>query len=185
VSTVDLRTTIVATTPQQLFDLVRGVGGRAMNTEGNAHPDYSTALTDAQVWNIVKFMREEWVSPDELYRLAVDGPPVYTDGAGTVVAPTLTIYGIGVGGDATNGDAIYTASCAGCHGADGTAILLAGSSVGELVRAKPHEMWHKMKFGNIGNTSTEHMAPGIVVAPTDLLDLYSALTNATTYPDAL
>ncbi len=183
VSTVDLRATVAATTPLQLFDLIKGTGGRPLNTEGNGHPDFSTALTDAQLWNLVKFMREDWIYPDALYYLAVNGPPVYKDAVGTVIAPTLTYYGIGVDGDPTNGATVYTASCSTCHGANGTQLDIAGASLGELVRTKPHEVWHKAKFGEIDNSSTSIMDPGLVVDTGDIVDLYSALANAANYPD--
>jgi mono/diheme cytochrome c family protein len=183
VSTVDLWGTIRAASPTQLFELIKGAGGRALNTQGNGHPDYSAALSDAQIWNLVKFMREGWIFPDKLYYLAVDGPPVYKDGVGTIIAPTLTFYGVGADGDATNGDAVYASNCSGCHGGDGSAINLGGLSVGEFVRTRPHEAWHKAKFGNISDSSVATMVPGILTDTADLADLYRALTNSTTYPD--
>lgn len=183
VSSVDLRATVAFSTPTELYDLIRNEGGRDIDTEGNGHPDYSALLTDTQVWNIVRFLREEWVSPEELYRLAVDGPPIYTDGVGAVHAPTLFYFGIGAGGNATNGDALYTAECALCHGADGRTISIGGQSLGQTLRGKPHEVYHKVKFGQIAADSTVSMDPGALVATQDLLDLYAALTDTVTYPD--
>ena len=183
VSTVDLWATIRATTPMQLFDLIKGAGERDLNTQGNGHPDYSAVLSDAQIWNLVKFMREGWIFPDRLYYVAVDGPPVYKDGTGTVISPMVVYYGVGANGDATSGDAVYTASCSGCHGSDGTALNIAGASLGELVRTKPNEVWHKAKFGSISDSSVADMDAGILTDTGDLADLYRALTNTTTYPD--
>ncbi len=183
VSTFDLTRTIESTTPLELYSLIKGVGARPLNAAENGHPDYSAALTDVQIWNLVKFMREGWIYPDDLYYVAVDGPPVYTSSLGTVVAPTLTFYGIGVDGDATAGTTAYTAKCASCHGADGTQLNMAGASVGELVRTKPYEMWHKFKFGAFSDTSGVAMATGLVTDTTEMQDLYRALTNTVAYPD--
>jgi cytochrome c553 len=174
VSSLDLRNTIRAVSPQYLFDMVKGAGGRNADTAGNGHPDYSTLLTDSQIWNLVKFMREAWVSPDTLYRIAVDGPPVYWNGS-AAVPPTVTYFGIGADGDATAGDTVFSNSCATCHGADGTS---SATHLGFFLRSKPNELWFKARFGESG-----FMLPGIVTSTTDLLNLYTALTNSTNYPD--
>lgn len=184
VSTVNLWPTIRTASPTQLFELIKGAGKRPLNTRGNGHPDYSGFLSDAQIWNLVKFMREEWIFPDTLYYLAVGGPPVYKDGA-TVVSPIVKFYGIGADGDATRGHALYAASCSssGCHGADGTRINIEGASVGEYTRTKPQELWHKVKFGQITDSSVPDMPPGILTDTGDFADLYRALTDSTSYPD--
>jgi mono/diheme cytochrome c family protein len=146
VSTLDLLATIASSTPLELFSKIKGEGGRAINTQGNGHPDYSTILSDAQIWNLVKFMREGWIYP-------------------------------------AAGAAAYTAKCGGCHGANGTTINLAGASVGELVRTKPNEMWHKFKFGQISDSSVASMVPGLVADTTEMVDLYSALADPVAFPD--
>ena len=183
VSTVDLWPTIAATTPTQLFTLIKGSGGRPINSLRNSHPDYSATLSDAQIWNLVKFMREGWIYPDDLYFVAVDGPPVYTNAAGVVVPPVVTFYGVGTDGDPVHGNALYTAGCASCHGANGTTINMAGASVGELARTKPNEVWHKLRYGVISDTSVATMAVGLVSTPSDLADIYAALANPTAFPD--
>lgn len=180
VSSIDLRASVATLTPIELFDAIQNPGGRDVNVTGNGHPDYSALLTDAQVWNIVKFMREEWIMPEELYRLSVDGPPVYWDGA--AVSPSLHFFGIGAGGDEVNGDTIYAATCAACHGADGTSISLGGASLGGFLRSKPHELWFKVKFGQISSSSDEAMEPGLLTDTANLRDLYRALTDVTAYP---
>ena len=90
--------------------------------------------------------------------------------------------GVGQGpgdvGDAANGDAIYAAKCATCHGATGTAHDIEGRSLGEFAREKPNELWFKAKFGEDGTG----MAPGLVTSTSDLQDLYAALVNATNFP---
>jgi len=181
VSSVNLRSTIRRVTPQALFELVKGEGGRAANATANGHPDFSALLSDAQIWNLVKAMREEWVNPNDLYTVTVTGPPVYTDDGGAVVPPVVAYSGVGAGGVAANGDAVYASTCAGCHGADGQAILIGGTTtLGAFMRASPHEAWLKMKFGQPG--SSPAMGSGLVTAAEDIVDIYAAFQNATTYP---
>ena len=181
VSGVNLRSSAAAHTVQALFDLVVHSPGRTIDAEDNTHPDYSTNLTVGQVWNLVKFMREEWVRPGLLYDLEVNGPAMYVDytvDPPVVVEPILTFSNIGALGNAANGKTVYDASCASCHGADGTAIDIDGRSLGQFVREKPHEAWFKAKFGEAGTG----MNPGLVSATSDLQDLYAALADETNYP---
>ncbi len=182
VSSVNLRSTPANQTYQGLFDLILHAGGRQLDARDNTHPDYSIYLTDDQVWNLVKFMREEWVAPNLLYDIEVSGPAMYVDRTDpanpVVVSPTVTYSNVGALGDATNGQALHTSNCQACHGADGTTIDIGGRSLGQFVREKPHEAWFKAKFGEPGA-----MNPGIITATSDLQDLYAALVNATNFPD--
>ena len=181
VSSVNLRSSTVAHTVQALFDLIVRSPGRTIDATDNTHPDYSTHLTVGQVWNLVKFMREEWVEPALLYDLQVSGPAMYVDytvDPAVVVAPTLTYSNIGALGDATNGNAIYADNCATCHGADGTLLDIEGRSLGVFVQEKPNELWFKAKFGEAGTG----MEPGLVSATSDLQDLYAALADPTNFP---
>ncbi len=183
VSSVNLRSTALSESHMELYDLIAHPAGRALDAADNTHPDYSTLLTADQTWNLVKFMREEWVEPTDLYDLEVTGAAMnwdYTGGVATLSSPTLTYTNIGKDGDATNGDAIYAAKCASCHGTDGKTITDVDGypSVGAFLRAKPHEAWFKIKFGEPGAMPT-----GMVTSTSDLQDLYKALTNSTNYPD--
>ncbi len=181
VSSVNLRSSAVAHTVEALFDLVVHNPGRTFDAVDNTHPDFSTNLTVGQVWNLVKFMREEWVEPALLYDLEVSGPAMFVDHTvdpPVVVAPTLTYTNIGALGNAANGEVVYTDNCAACHGADGTAIDIEGRSLGLFVREKPNEAWFKAKFGEAGTG----MEPGLVSATSDLQDLYAALADETNYP---
>ena len=182
VSSVNLRSTAVSESFQELFDLVRHVGARGIDALDNTHPDYSQQLTDDQVWNIVKFMREEWVDPNLLYDLEVTGQTMhmdFTQDPPAVVKPTLTYTNIGALGDETNGQAIYTAKCGACHGVDGTDENIGGRSLGQFIREKPNEGWFKAKFGEDGTG----MDPGLVTSTSDLQDLYKALVNSANFPD--
>ncbi|MEE8486645.1 MAG: hypothetical protein V3S56_00655 [Gemmatimonadota bacterium] len=179
VSAINLRSSATAFTPQALFDLVMHSPGRTIDAFDNTHPDFAMHLTVGQTWNLVKFMREEWVEPTDLYDLEVSGGMMYVDYSGpTVMAPTLTYSNIGAMGNAANGITVYGAACGGCHGADGTSIPLGSRSLGQFVREKPNEAWFKAKFGEAGS-----MDPGLVTSTSDLQDLYAALVNTGDYPD--
>ncbi|MEJ2240330.1 MAG: c-type cytochrome [Gemmatimonadales bacterium] len=182
VSLVNLRSTPANQTYEGLFDLVMHVGARDIDARDNTHPDYSLELTTDQAWNIVKFIREEWVAPNLLYDIEVSGPVMYVDRSvdpPVVVAPTVTYTNVGALGDEVAGQALFASTCGGCHGADGTAHDLEGRSLGQFVREKPNEAWFKAKFGEAGTG----MTPGLVTAISDLQDLYAALANATNFPD--
>jgi mono/diheme cytochrome c family protein len=182
VSWVNLRSTARSESFQELFDLVRHLGARNIDAADNTHPDFSGHLSDAQVWNIVKFMREEWVDPNLLYDLAVTGPAMrwdYSVNPPVVVKPTLTYSNIGARGTESDGQTLYASRCASCHGADGTSINLEDMSLGQFLRAKPNEAWFKAKFGIPGSG----MNPGLVSSTADLQDLYRALANSANFPD--
>jgi cytochrome c553 len=181
VSSINLRATVLQRTYQGLFDLIQRMGARDIDAADNTHPDFSMDLMDDQVWNIVKFMREEWVEPNLLYDIEVSGPAMYVDytvAPPVVVAPTITYSNIGALGDEANGQTIYADLCATCHGADGTTVDIEGNSLGQYLRLKPYEVWHKAKFGEPG-----FMDSGLVTDTGELQDLYKALTNTTNFPD--
>ncbi|NIN71726.1 MAG: c-type cytochrome, partial [Gemmatimonadetes bacterium] len=183
VSSVDLIEHAEHHTPQELFDaLWSSTGRRSVSadlstydpvsnpTVGDQMPDLSDIMTEEQVWDLVKFLKEEANDTDLLYDYTTSG--TYPNGS-------ITYMNIGAGGDAANGDAIYEAECASCHGADGTAVVVDGEfTVGSFLRAKPYEVHHKVKFGQPGTAMGS-----LVTEITDILDLYAALTNETSYPD--
>lgn len=182
VSGVNLRSAVDSEGYEELYALVRHLGARDIDAADNSHPDFSSMLSDDQAWNLVKFMREEWVAPNLLYDLEVSGPAMYWDYSQTpavVVAPTLTYTNIGSQGNEADGQALVAARCAGCHGADGTTLDIGGRSLGQFFREKPNEAWFKAKFGESGTG----MAPGLVSSTADLQNLYAALVNATNFPD--
>lgn len=181
VSSVNLRSSVHEESYQELFNLVRHDGARGIDAVDNTHPDYAEHLSDAQAWNLVKFMREEWVDPSDLYDLAVSGQALHWDysvNPAVIASPTMAYTNIGSLGNETNGLSLYASRCSACHGADGTALPIGGVSLGSLLRAKPNEVWFKVKFGEPGTG----MTPGLVTATADLQDLYAALANATNFP---
>jgi mono/diheme cytochrome c family protein len=182
VSSVNLRSTALKEGYQGIFDLIRHIGSRNIDASDNTHPDFSQSLTDAQVWNLVKFMREEWAASNALYDIEVSGPAMYVDYSQdppVVVSPTVTYSNVGALGNETSGQAIVSANCASCHGADGMTLDIGGRSLGQFVREKPNEAWFKAKFGEAGTG----MNPGLVTELSDLQDMYKALANPTNFPN--
>jgi len=140
--------------------------------EGDRMPDFSEILTDAQIWDLVKFLREDFIDTTLMYDIATEG---------TYPTGSRTFSNIGKGGDAANGDVLYATKCAGCHDADGLKFLLDGNefSVGSFARANPYEIWHKIKFGTPGSS----MGPQGINTVEEMNDILAALTNVDAYPD--
>lgn len=191
VSGIPLATHVDEMTVQELFDAIKtgeGATRRAVDadlstydpadptttTVGDQMPDFSQIFTDAEIWNIVKYLKDEVLDSTQLYTITTTG--TYPDGS-------ASYSNWGPGGDATNGDALYASKCAGCHGADGIggAFPIEGGaiSVGSHLRDKPYETWHKAKFGHPGSS----MSPQGINTLSDMLDLYSALADTVMYPD--
>ncbi len=184
VSSIDLRTYAANHTPQEIFDNLSSSTDRrplstdlstydpATNaTEGDKMPDLSEIFSDDQLWELVKFLKADATDVDDLYSFTTSGS--YPDGS-------ISYSDIGMGGDAASGDALFTARCASCHGADGTMFMVDGGSytVGRHVRSKPYEDHHKMKFGQLGTGMTS-----LVTSLQELRDIYTAMTNSTAFPD--
>jgi mono/diheme cytochrome c family protein len=175
---VNLRASVLKETPAELYDLIARPTGRTIDAADNTHPAFADVLSSAQIWNLVKFMREEWFEPTDLYTLKVEGPVMhwdYSTDPPTLATPTRTYSDIGIGGNASSGEVIYLSRCAECHNETGTAL---GMSVGNLVRTKPHEIWLKAKFGEPG-----HMPAGLVTDLQEMKDLFKALINVDKFPD--
>ncbi len=145
--------------------------------DGDMMPDFSEIFSDEEIWNIVKYLKDELLDTTQLYDITTDG--TYPDG-------TRTFSNIGKDGDAANGDSIYAAKCAGCHGADGVGgsfpVVDDGVelSIGAFARDKPYELWHKVKFGNPGSVMTAQGVDSL----SDMKDLLKALADSDAYPDA-
>ena len=183
VSSVNLAAVAIAMTPQELFNAIkRSTGRRAIDADlstydpntnfvvGDQMPDVGSIFTDAQVWELVKFLKAQAMDVTQLYDFQTNG--VYPTG-------TIQYSNIGRTGIAANGDATYASKCAGCHGATGTAIIVDGTyHVGSFLRAKPNEAHHKIMCGQLGSTMGSQ-----VTSLSQMRDLYKALTNSTNYPD--
>lgn len=181
---LDLRAFVSSRTPQEIFDAMKKTAGRRAvsadlstydpltnNAVGDQMPNFASFMTDAQIWDLVKFMKAESFDVSSLYDATISG---------TYPTGTITFSNVGKGGGAANGDAIYTAKCGACHGADGTAIMFGTTSLGKFMRTRPNEAQHKIKFGQLGST----MGAGqYVTTLQDMRDLYKATQNTTKYPD--
>lgn len=172
-------------TDQEIFEGLKKTAGRrnittdlstynpatpSTQVEGDKMPNFSELLTDAQIWDIVKFLKEGMFDVSQLY----DG--TYT---GTYPTGTVAYTNIGKDGNATNGNTFYTSNCVSCHGADGKSITLENMSLGKFVRSKPNEVQHKVKYGQLGSS----MVGKFDMTIGQMKDLYKALSNTTTFPD--
>jgi mono/diheme cytochrome c family protein len=172
-----------SSTEQELFDGMKRTTGRrdiSFNlstynpttnaTEGDKMPNFTQLLTDAQIWDIVKFLKEGMFNVDILY-----------DGTYTGVYPTgsASFSNIGRNGVETNGNVFYSVNCESCHGSKGKTVTIEGISLGKFVRSRPNEVQHKVKYGQPGTI----MEGKFEVTITQMKDLYKALSNPVTYPD--
>jgi len=174
---------IVNDPKEEFFDHIYNTTGRAVdpsltqdgtNGMGNVMPAFGNILTEAEAWDIIKFLLEERYDVTQLYDFSTTG---------TYPTGTHTFSNIGLDGSATAGDAFFTANCATCHGADGKGILIVDDgdtlTVGFFGRNKPYELQHKIKFGNLGSAMV-----GVPTATvSDVKDLFKALQDQTKYPD--
>lgn len=183
IAPVNLFLALQADDPQEIFDDIKNSVGRrdlafdlttydptTNFTEGDKMPNYSQVLTDTQIWDLVKFLKEGAIDVTQLYDYTTSGS--YPTG-------TITYSNIGKDGNATNGKTFFATECAGCHGTDGKTLELEGMSVGQFLRNKPNEVQQKVKFGALGTAMPGHF--DITVA--QMKDLYKALTDTTAFPD--
>lgn len=184
ISSVNLVQVALSLDPEALFEAIRRPTGRrpfstdlstyhpATNpTLGDQMPDYGELLTDAQIWELVRFLKTDAIDWTKLYDLTVTG--TYPTGSATYAA-------IGKDGDAARGDGLFAAKCSWCHGASGTAILVDGAAytVGRHLRSKPYEDQHKIRFGQLGSPMKQS-----AISLNEMKDLYKALSNTAKYPD--
>ncbi|MEN8134784.1 MAG: c-type cytochrome [Thermodesulfobacteriota bacterium] len=135
---------------------------------GDKMPSYGEIFTDEEIWDLVKFLKEDAVLHQEFYTLVTSGS--YPKGKAVFTE-------IGKGGNPQNGDIIYAENCASCHGADGRKISIKGYSVGEFTRKKTYELAHKVKFGQPGSNMF-----GTDLTVQEMKDLHKALTDGREYP---
>jgi len=146
-----------------VFDHVKNTGGRSATAPvSDIMPDYGSFLTDAEIWDIVKFLRETSHNTADFYDLNTTG--TYPNG-------TKSFSNIGKGGNAAAGLTVYTAKCSSCHGADGTGIDIycKGIYLGDMFRGDPHEIQHKAPWGM--PTDRGHIAGGCAVPFGDVMPL--------------
>ena len=168
-------------TPEQLFAKIKnpanprsidydpaGYNPEFSSEIGDRMPNYGEIFTDEEIWDLVKFLKEDAVRHQDFYTLVTSGS--YPKGK-------VVFTEIGKGGDPKNGDRIYAENCASCHGADGRDISIKGYSVGKFTRKKTYELAHKVKFGQPGLNMF-----GTVLTVHEMKDLHKALTDTKKYP---
>jgi len=183
VAALNLYSLIQSKTPQQLFDAMKSSTGRRdisfdfntyvfsdSNNDGHKMPNYSQILTDAQIWDIVKYFKEAIFDVSQLYDATYNG--VYPTG-------TASYSNIGKDGNAGNGNTYYSSICASCHGPTGTAFLIENMTLGKFARTKPNEVHHKVKYGQLGTS----MPADFNISITKMKDLYKALSDTVAFPN--
>lgn len=175
---------------RQVFDEIKHSGGADVDPArtadgtnpllgGNDMADYGKILTDAQIWDLVKFLREGALDTDQLYDVVTTG---------TYPSGSREFINVGKDGDAAAGATFYNANCASCHGSNGrdddSGNVIAinadiGRSMGEFAREKPYEMQHKAIHGNLGSS----MAGTTDATLADIKNMFKALSDPVTYPD--
>lgn len=181
VTAVDLIKSAVAMSPEQIFAKIKkpaqsrpisydpAAYDPAVNAEmGDRMPNYGEIFTDGEIWDIVRFLKEDATLHSDFYTLVTSGS--YPGGK-------IEFIEIGKGGDPKNGDMIYAENCASCHGDDGREISIKGYSVGKFTRKKTYELAHKVKFGQPGSNMS-----GTDLTVQEMKDLHKALTDERKYP---
>jgi len=102
-------------------------------TNNNSKHNFSEYLTDSQIWDLVKFLREGLTSIDDV---------IDNQGHGK--------------GDNEAGKVLYDAHCASCHGNGGNEIDFKSGKdgiqgVGWLANDNPQESIHKIRWGHPGS----------------------------------
>jgi len=184
VSSIELYHWAKTKTGKEIFDALKQTAGRRdishdlstydpanNSTEGDKMPNLTQLLTDAQIWNIVKFLKAGMFDVTELY------DATYT---GSYPTGSMTITNVGRDGDAASGNAYYTsANCIVCHGVDGTTLDLEGKTLGKFVRTKGNEVQHKVKYGQLGSSMTGQFDITLVM----MKDLYKACADTNAFPN--
>ncbi|MFZ1728978.1 MAG: c-type cytochrome [Bacteroidota bacterium] len=168
---------------QELFDAMKTATNRrdisydlalynptTNSTEGDKMPNYSQFLTDAQIWDLVKFMKEGAFDVAQLYDAS------YT---GTYPTGKATFSNVGRDGNAASGNAYYTQKCFICHGADGKTLELESMTLGKFLRSKANEAQHKIKHGALGS----EMLGNFTISLSQMKDLYKAVADTTVFPN--
>jgi mono/diheme cytochrome c family protein len=124
VSSVNLLDGAKKMSPQEIFNKIKNPANpRLLSSDlsqydpqsnkeiGDSMPAYGEIFNDNEIWDIVKFLKEDGEDYRNYYSMDIKG--TYPDAK-------VTFIDIGKGGNTANGDKVYTEFCASCHGSDGT-----------------------------------------------------------------
>ncbi|MFA6402762.1 MAG: c-type cytochrome [Salinivirgaceae bacterium] len=183
ISAINLYSLAQTKTSKELFDAMKATAGRrdiaydlstydpaTNSTEGDKMPNLGQLLTDAQIWDIVKFMKEGMFDVSKLYDATYTG--AYPTGK-------AVFANVGLDGNAANGNTYYTANCKACHGTNGTQIALETLTLGKFVRTKPNEVQHKIHYGQLGSA----MVGEFDITLAQMKDLYKACADTVNFPN--
>ena len=146
-----------ALTAQEAFDSIK-----------TAHSYGQAGLTDADLWDLAKFVLEGQIDTDTI--IDGDGAFIGDDNAGK------TLYDSGLG---------TTLACAACHGADGLAVPAGadadfGDFIGLIANDNSWEFQHKARFGQPGVSGM----PGLIAGGGTTQDAGDLGAFAQTLPEA-
>lgn len=139
-------------TAAEIFDAIKGAGG---------DHDLSAVLSDADIQDITKFVKDGLIDMS-----------LYIGSSKQAL------------GDTVAGQTKYNDNCALCHGANGLALDFDADDgtqgVGFLANDNPHEVFHKIRWGNPGTEM-----PGMVAAGLSDTDMSDILAYCQTLPLSL
>lgn len=136
---------------------------QAFITIRDGHGYGAAGLTDADVWDLVRFYREQMID----FSTVLDRDGAFLGSASAGEAH----YASGLSGFDGSGASTGTA-CAVCHGADGTTAVSTGFTnfPGFLSNDNPQEFFHKVRFGHPGAAAMP-AAAAINTSMKDMVDL--------------
>lgn len=115
--------------PDELFDKIKMGGGETAMSSFESH------LSDEDIWDIVKFIKDEIIDESLYIDYSTKKPK---------------------GADTSNGQKLFESTCANCHGSDGRQINFATAPdkeyVGTIANDNPWELMHKIRFGQPGTS---------------------------------
>jgi len=115
----------------------RSAGDIIAQISGQLDPehDFSSVLSESDIAALAAFINNGLIDMGPLFDVATKTP---------------------VGGDAAAGEALFSSTCAACHGADGTTFNFGSDDdpeyVGSLSNDNPWEVAHKILFGHPGSS---------------------------------
>lgn len=186
IANVDLNEVALNDAPQDIFDFIKNTTGKRDTgydlstynassnfTEGDKMPNFTQILTDAQIWDLVKFIKEGTWNTDKLYDAVLTG---------TYPTGSIAYTNMGLTGNGTNGKTWYLAHCAACHGNSGQGPQLVGpgsaQTLGFYARANAGDIQHRVRFGQLGTAMTP-----FTISLSEMQDLYKALSDTTSFPN--